>query len=202
MLRMLVVLGKNWKKYPKAGDTNIELSTDSKISALAAGLLLSKDEPDYDYVIFSTGKTAGANWPSEAKAMKDYLLSKMTVSQEKIILEEISIDTAGNAEEVGKLLSKINDAKTFDLMTVGYHLPRAVKIFTTFLPFAVAHMIDSYSVLFDSNQCYCQALAKERMESFGVKIEKIKEFILRRLLIFDPYGRCLRKFTLRVRHQK
>lgn len=204
MLKILVVLGKNWENHTQSDERAVTLSIDSQISALAAGWKFVKEK--FDYLIFSTGKTAGEDWPSEAQAMKDFLLKnlpkeKYFLPEEKIILEEISFDTAGNAEEVGKIfVDRDWSNQEITLMTVGYHLPRARKLFFNFGA-AFTYEANSYEEMAKMG-CVYASLANKRKFSFGVKLEKIKEAFLLFFLIFDYHGKMIRKLAKKVRHQK
>jgi uncharacterized SAM-binding protein YcdF (DUF218 family) len=131
--RVLLVLGHNIG--PDSGREQIEndhykLSTYSKISAFAAGVMLMKNQADY--VIFSSGKTSGNDLPSEAQAMKDYLLSRRSfkdiIDPNRIILEERSHDTRTNALESKKTADYFG-FKNIRLMSIGRHMDNAWKIF-------------------------------------------------------------------------
>lgn len=104
MFDALIVLGKNigvgWNRE-KIRKTPHFLSDRSELSVFATGFLF--DTGNFKQIIFSGGKTAGADYPSEAKAMKDFLLKEFPeIPEEKIILEENSFDTIENAIEVKK----------------------------------------------------------------------------------------------------
>src|SRR5437762_14367078 len=68
---LLIVHGKNWNRHRFSRSKPIELSEASKINALAAARAYELGL--VGAVLFSTGKTAGENAPSEAKAMFKYL---------------------------------------------------------------------------------------------------------------------------------
>lgn len=83
-----------------------------------------------DLIIFSGGRTAGLEYPSEAEAMRDSMrsherFSGLAVPDEAIRLEEESSSTAGNLEEVKARLSEF-DVDDVILLTVGYHIPRTI----------------------------------------------------------------------------
>src|SRR5258708_6285935 len=106
----LVVLGKNLgvgETHETIKSDNFHLSTDSRMNAIAAGM---EWQPGLK-IIFSTGVTTkgvdskGREIYSEAREMADYMKKKFPhIPNEDIILEENSIDTAGNAEEVAKIV--------------------------------------------------------------------------------------------------
>ena len=79
------------------------------MTALAAARLLRDDTTNN--VIISTGKTAGNKWPSEAGEMWEYIVQHTNRDKDllkRIYLEEISIDTAGNAEECKKMIDSFD----------------------------------------------------------------------------------------------
>jgi len=195
---IIIVLGKNWVEYPPnplPPDWKLELSLESKISALAAGEMFIQENTDT--IIFSTGKTAGKEWPSEAAAMREFMLEYYpNIPLEKILLEEESIDTVGNAEEVAKMLKEWEECSRIGLVTIGYHLARSVKIFRRaglkVIPIASEDLI----------RCDLRhfSLLKKFESSNARRIEYVKEFILRMILRFDPDGRKLRLLTKKLRH--
>ena len=66
----VIVLGKNWREYPSekpTQDWKLRLSIESEMSALAAGELFKQGRTER--IIFSGGRTAGKDLPSEAAAM-------------------------------------------------------------------------------------------------------------------------------------
>ena len=73
MFDALVVLGKNigigWTRE-KIRKTPNSLSDRSILSVYAAGFLYKTG--NFNRIIFSGGKTAGEDFPSEAAAMKDF----------------------------------------------------------------------------------------------------------------------------------
>lgn len=146
----LIVLGKNWRKVPDAKmspDTDrIHLSLESKMTARAA--LEMYLDGKTDKIILAGGKTAGKDWPSEAQAMADYMTkiyrahlgqkdrdhSKETTDEmislfnQSLIIEDQSIDTKTNADEVSRILTEHN-LNNAALITVGFHLGRAEQNF-------------------------------------------------------------------------
>jgi uncharacterized SAM-binding protein YcdF (DUF218 family) len=193
---VLIILGKNIGigSNPEAiRKDNFNLSNETRINVLAGGIL---HQPGMD-IICSSGETAGP--PSEAKAMKRYLQVHFPdIPEEHIILEENknSIDTAGNAEEVAKII-KANDYKHIKLVTVGYHLNNAVTLFERYgIPieqkFAAEDIVQKRS---SRHQQYLKYWGK----TGRIKQEKKKEAIRRTLLTIDRKGKLLRLITQRTR---
>lgn len=194
----LVVLAKGWREYTIGGAKEgfrFHLSMESKMTSLAAGEMLKAGLADI--VIFSGGKTAGKDLPSEAKALWDYTKSKYPdIPEEKIVIEEESFDTIGAAEKVYDILEKFK-LKNVALLTIGFHLPRSEKIFTNYG--IKVHGIPSEEVLRNRSPDY-QRFLERYLSSSRVRTEKIKEAILRGLLIIDAKGKIPRLLTKRIRH--
>jgi uncharacterized SAM-binding protein YcdF (DUF218 family) len=126
----LVVLGKNigigWTRN-RIKKTKHFLSDRSEFSVMAGGILFKTG--NFDKIIFSAGKTAGRNVPSEAQAMSDFLLLKFPgFPKDKIIKEEISVDTLQNAEEIKKIADTQN-IKTLLVLTTPEHVKRTKMLF-------------------------------------------------------------------------
>ncbi len=119
MFDALVVLGKNigvgWTRE-KIRKTPNFLSDRSELSVFAIGFLFKTG--NFNKIILSGGKTSGANFPSEARAMKDFLLKEFPeIPEDKIILEENSFDTIENATEVKKILEDMGINQAIGLTT-------------------------------------------------------------------------------------
>jgi len=126
----LVVLGKNigigWTRN-RIRKTKHFLSDRSEFSVMAGAALFGSG--NFDKIIFSSGKTSGIKYPSEAQAMSDFLLLKFPdFPKNKIILEEISVDTLQNAEEIRKIADR-EGIKTMLVMTTPEHFARSKMLF-------------------------------------------------------------------------
>lgn len=203
---IVIALGKNWREYPpKDADPSnykLHLSLESKITALsAADLLLSGLT---DRVIISTGKTAGEKWPSEAYAMLEYIKRHRSSYyndsiKDKITIEEISIDTAGNAEEIGNILIGRHHQK-IAVLTTSAHLPRAIKLFRAYG--LNVDGIESENYLADVSTHYKNFVKNYRFSSRNIT-EKLKEKLcLYPLCLLDKKGKFLRLITRRLRGGK
>src|ERR1035437_5834978 len=132
----VIALGKNWR-LPITGGPRIDLSLESKMTALAAGQMYKDGK--VGKIIFSTGKTAGKDsngndYPTEAAEMNRFMRIFFPLDEipvEDVIVEAESFDTAGNAQEVKQILQKEN-IKNPALLTVGFHLPRSKKLFANY----------------------------------------------------------------------
>jgi len=173
-------------------DNVLDLSPESRITALAAGVLYK--ERHGQKIIFSGGHTKGRNKASEAKKMFEFMKNKFSIPESDIILEENSIDTAGNAFEVKKLLP---DNSNVILLSFVYHLPRAKKIFKNFGIY-IDKEYASDKVLEQNSPLYDEFLSKFTLKR---RIEKILKEMFCLLLVYsiDPKGKILRIITLQTR---
>ena len=196
--RAVVVLGKNWRAYPprnRPAGWRLHLSIESKMAVLAAGHLFRSGHADM--ILISSGKTAGPDWPSEAEAMRDYLKRRYPgIPDESILLESISIDTPENAEQVSRIL-RAHEPQPVTLLTIGFHLPRSMKIFRTFGITAERGMA-SEDVLAERS-LHHRTFIVNYLKSWRVKSERVKEALLRLLLLVDPEATIPRLQTKRLR---
>jgi uncharacterized SAM-binding protein YcdF (DUF218 family) len=192
----VVVLGKNWREYPKndSNQSDLKLSIESKMSALAGAEMVRIGLTDK--IILPTGKTAGPDFPSEGEAMRDYILHKYEkIKAESILVGVESKDTHGDAEEVLKIIEQ-NQLKSLALLTVDFHLDRSKKIFEN-------HGISAYP--FTSEELllqrapHYQKFIADFQKSSRVKSEEIKEWLLKHFLILDPKGKMITKVAKAIR---
>lgn len=202
-MNTVIALGKNWRAYPpKEPDLRfrLRLSIESKLTALAAGEMYRRGE--VTQIIFSSGATAGSGFPSEAKAMAEYLFAHCPeVPRSVVRLEERSIDTAGNAEEIARMGYAHNALDLIYLLSVRFHFPRAAKLFEEY----GVHVVPRYSEeILDKRSSHHRRLVRSYKRSLRYRFEELKEVILRleRVLLCDFDGRLLRKVTKYVRHTK
>lgn len=201
VLDVVVALGKNWD-FSIEGK-RIYLSLESKLTALAAAELYA--QKNVKSIIFSGGETAGLDsngnaYPSEAEEMKKFIrifFQKSEIPDKAIILEEKSIDTAGNAEEVRKII-KAKKFERIGLLTVGFHLPRAKEIFKNH-NVSIAEYFSSEEILKNKN-LYYDKLINDYYWSTKYFTEIIKETVgLGLVHTIDPTGKMLRKITSQTR---
>lgn len=199
--RALVVLGSEFRSdIPKKSGHELRpnaLGLEAKIRALAAGEMLQNET--VEKVIFSGGQTAGAAYPSQAAAMWEYLKKRYPhVQEDHIILEEGSIDTVENAKKIADLLDQYGLDNVILLLTSEWHLKRAQKIFENqgieTEPLSAEELLASRGQKGSAREPYKEFLRSYRSSS-RVKIEKMKEAILRALLIVDPEGKIPRRIT-------
>ncbi|MBI5044501.1 MAG: YdcF family protein [Candidatus Levybacteria bacterium] len=196
---ILIVHGKNWnkreikKKNPDhRQDPEFLLSRDSILSTVAAAELYLAGKTKK--ILFSTGQTR-EGFPSEARAMYQHLrtfYSPDEIPDDAIELEETSIDSASNAEQVIPLLKGINP-ENVGILTVGYHTKRIKQIYDNYgFAFPDENILSSEKVLGldkDPQRGILKAVSNQALE-LG----------LRHLLKRDPLGTGLtRKATQIVR---
>lgn len=195
---MLVVLGKNWRGYPprnRPEGWRLHLSIESKLSALAAGHFFRSGRTET--ILIATGKTAGPDWPSEADAMRRYLMRRFPdIPETAVLLEDASIDTAENAELVAHAL-RASSPRPITLLTVGFHLPRSLKLFSTYR-IAVARGIAAEDMVAQRSPRHRTFIAGY-LKSQRVRRERAKEALLRLLLLVDPKAAIPRLLTRRRR---
>lgn len=223
-----IIHGKNWVKYPpgklarrfhheEAEKFRLKLSRDSRITALAAGMLwkhFAELQPDNlpPLLIFSTGKTAGEAWPSEAEAIVEYMKTRFSIPDEYIVLEDKSYDTPGNITESKKILEGVElsedlqaklkgrQLRNVGYLTIGYHNPR------------VARLMDYYdvpiNVIFPTEQIVRGRsrrhgrFIEEYLQSDEWKKQVRREDILNAEMLIDPGQKLMSKTITRLaRHQ-
>lgn len=198
---VVIAHGKNWREYPPAGaspDTfTLHLSLESKMTALAASELYHQGKTKK--VLFSTGDTAGRNFPSESQAMIDYLARVgRSIPEEDVLMEEVSFDTPGNAEESKRIVEK-HGLHDVALLTVSDHLPRTADLYvnygqSTSTSYASETIVQHIS---PHHEKFVNRYAKSPRR----RLEQVKEFILRTETRVDKKGVLPRLLTKKIRHQ-
>lgn len=193
---LLIVLGKNIGIGSSPEDIRARhdhLSRESRINAIAAGELWA---PGTD-ILFSTGQTAGSDTLSEAEAMKSFFKKLYPkVPENYLLTEEKSIDTAGNAEEVAKMIAE-RRYKRIGLVTVGYHMHGAKTLFNNY-GVNIAYTFEAEDAMRTRSRHY-DTYAQGWAQSDRVKQEEKKEFVRRVILPIDRKGKLLRLVTTKTR---
>lgn len=197
MSDLLIVLGKNIGIGSSPEDIRNDpdhLSDDSRISALAAGMVYGSQPSGMD-VLFSTGHTAGADIPSEAAAMRAFTLSHYPdIPSGRLLTEEVSNDTRTNAIEVAKLLAAKPNYDRINLMSVSFHVVNAGKLFDR-SGVRINRIIASDKVLSDRSEkdrVFVQDwFGSERVKK-EIKKEKVRSVLLATV---DRRGRLLHMVT-------
>ncbi len=155
-----IIHGKNWENNPGLKQMvqgkidrmlghesekpfKLKLSKDSRITALAAGIIweyYAKIQEKPPILIFSTGKTAGKDQLSEAQAMIDYMKIRFPdIPEDFIKLEDESYDTPGNIINSKQKIKELG-LKNVGYLTVGYHNPRVAILMDYYdLPIQTIH---------------------------------------------------------------
>lgn len=195
---LLIVLGRNIATGYSPERIRSEpdhLSNESRMNAAAAGVLYRPGMK----ILFSGGRTAGEDLPSEAEAMREYMLERFPdVPEDDILLDNEAVDTAGNAEGAAEILSANPESyRRVGLLGVGYHVPNARRIFERYgikveRQFASEDVIGGIS---REQEDYVDRWSRQRR----IRAERGKEMIRSLILEVDPDGRMLRKITQRSR---
>jgi uncharacterized SAM-binding protein YcdF (DUF218 family) len=182
----VIGLGKNWGNKKESKKTGIFYpSIDTAMTAIACAEEYLAGNANK--IMYSTGDTFKG--PSEAEAMRLQLRSMFSeeeIPDEDIILEERSIDTPGNAEEVAKIISE-RGMQHIKLVTVSRHLKRSETLFRI-------HGITSFDSAASEDILEARGFAVKREEK-----ERWLEAGLTKLLTIDPKGNIPRLITQIIR---
>lgn len=187
-MNYIVALGNGLTNLEDGG---LDLTVESKMTALAA-IVLYKNKVG-EKIIFSGGFTEEKG--SEAGKMLEFVKSELEdIPLSDIILDENSIDTADNAVEVKKILP--SESK-FIIVSFGYHLKRAKRIFRNFG--LKAHgSFASEDVLKNHSPNHSYIFEKYNWKRKLVKIQR-EIFCLFLVYTIDPKGKILRVITSKSR---
>lgn len=199
---VVIALGKNWRKNKPSkrkflnSQNPFPLSPESKLTALAAGELYESGKTDK--ILFSSGPTLQGYKPSEAEAMKNYMLKRYKVSEDDILLEQRSWDTSTNAEYTERILHVQQNA---GLLSVGFHLKRAERLFGRFglhtLTIASEEIVATSRNL--SRARFARKYQVSRRRCQQELIESTLSYWQER---FDKKGTKLRKLTRALRREE
>lgn len=194
---LLIVLGKNIGVDSTVADIQANqwhLSVESRLNVLAVGELY---QPGM-HILFSGGKTAGKDTPAEAEAMRSYFQRfSPEVPEEAVLTEEVSIDTASNADEVSKQLVGAS-YKHIALLSVSYHVQNAATLFKRYgvdieTTFASDEVIKNRSPHHEAYAVAWSSLGRVRSER---KKEAGRKVLLNTV---DRKGKLLQEITKRSR---
>jgi len=181
------------------------LSRHSKISAEAAAVMYN--EGYTGKIIYSSGPTAGE--PTEARAMKTFILKRHPeIPESDILTENVSIDTAGNAEESRKIVME-NNFRNVGLMSTKDHVGNSATLFRRYRlniqkesifasEFILAKNMERNNT--ENHPKNPQQFLKNYRGSIEVRKDGLKEFIRWGMLhTIDPKGMLLRQVSKRTR---
>jgi len=180
----LIGIGENIRAGSNIRKSSDFLNNLTKEVALVCGNLYLSG--DFEKIIFSSGHTSGLDIPSEAQAMKSYMLSKIpNIAPVDILLEDKSLDTPTNALEISKLIKE--KSARIAVVAPMLHKKRVLELLKTFnVNTQKFYDTDTYYPMYYPE-------AKEQVEksrkSIPIKIELIKEAILNYELKFDQKGK-------------
>ncbi|HZU13804.1 MAG TPA: YdcF family protein [Chloroflexota bacterium] len=173
MRPILIVLGKNWQHG--------RLSAESRLNVLAAAEIL-RSAPHL--IVLSGGHTAGKDHPSEAAVMADYLRHR--VNAPELLLEDDSIDTAGNATYCCALLG----TPPISLVTTASHGPASAHLFAR-AGFPITATYCAEQVVAGRSPHHARWIDRYR-RSPRARLMAITEALRRIVLRIDPSGLLLR----------
>lgn len=128
-----IVHGGGWREGfdPKNTTGQIpHLSLEAKMRVQACGVLAENGK--IQEAIFSGGQTLGENYSSEAEAMEKYFRATFPDLKDfPIFLEKESYDTSENAKFTKDIMDR-HEINTVFMITSGFHLKRAQKLFQEF----------------------------------------------------------------------
>lgn len=165
---------------------------ESKMGVLAAVEVLKRGFAGK--IILSGGHTAGTEYASEADAMREYLERKFPgATDDRICLEQKSLDTAGNAEAVRAL---VGAATRIALLTGKAHLPRAIRLFHAYGVRVVG--VSAETELERRSHHYHRLVGKFRL-SCRTLAGVVKEALLLTVLLVDAKGKLSQLIATRLR---
>lgn len=194
---LLIVLGKNIGVGSTPADirrSQWHLSAESRMNVIAAGQLY---EPGM-HILFSGGQTAGNDVPAESHAMRSYLGQLFPgVPGRDVLVEDRSYDTAGNAEEVAKMLATL-PYRCIGLLSVGYHVDNAATLFRRHgVPIDKRYASDE---IMGRRSPHHEAYAEAWTDLKRIRQERKKEMVRTLLLhTIDPRGKMLQRIAQRSR---
>jgi len=126
----VIVVARNWRGYPlrhKPFNGRLDIHPLSKINCIVGAEMYLSGRARK--IILGTGKTAGEEWPSEASAMRDYMLKKYgeEIREEDILIQEKSLESYGELNEDYKL-ARENGLEKLAVITLNSQLPKSRKI--------------------------------------------------------------------------
>lgn len=209
--KTLIGLGKafTFDEYGK-----IMLTPESKATAYAGAIIC--DKGNLDKLIFSGGKTQGEEYPSEAELMREHIYKNISKSiADFITLETGSKTTWSNARNTKRILED-NVNQKIGLLTIGYHLPRATKIFeregfSNLIPLASENYSKGDFSTEISNSTLLSFVPKNYLKgdrlteisnylnSFKGGSERAKELMVRAFTFFFPDGKFLESIANKTR---
>lgn len=170
------------------------LSFDGKMRVVAAGELYRSGLTTK--LILSGGRTLGPKHSSEAVIMAEYLTKRFKIPPGAIVLEEESTDTIENVENLKKIVEKEKISGPLAILSNSYHISRILKIMEQ--KGLTAEPITAENTLLARSEHY-RPLVEKYLSSGMMKLKKVKEAMLRGLLIIDPKGTLPRQVTRRLR---
>lgn len=197
-LPAVVVLGSGFQAETPPGGPD-RLDQWARMRVLAAGMMFT--EGLVGPIILTGGRLFKKDSPSVAQSMKDYLLLKFPqIPEDSIILEEESVDTSENAENVTQILRERKIPSAI-VLTDEPHLPRAKKLFENYGAEVLTGASAQEKLKTRSKHGHHQKFVERLRQSKEFEDFAKREQILNKLLWIDPHGKIPR-FLARNRKPK
>jgi hypothetical protein len=187
---LLVVPGKNLgagSARHDIRDDNYNLSTDSRINTIAAGMLWVPGR----VIVLSGAQTAGRDIQSQPSAAREYLMRKFPdIPFDDILLEESGVHTAKSAQAVAELL-KDKDYRHVGLVGLDYtgHLNNSATLFEHY-GVNLAAKIAAEGII-SQRSAHHEAFIEAWRGSHRIQREIMKEKMRQHILNVDQGGRLL-----------
>lgn len=207
---VMIVLGKNLDPWVKPDDIKkdrFQLSQDCKMNGIAA-VQRYREDPSLTFVI-PTGQTVvgwdkwGRPIKPENVALKEYMQKKVPIPDEAFITEteKNSIDSAGDAEEVTKILRAHPELTPIGLVSLGFykHAQNVVDLLRNFGGPKLKPVKADELVRFRSEhhrKWIDEVWKKKSRTRKMIWFERIRWFALKTV---DPRGVLIRKVTSKER---
>lgn len=177
----VVTMGRNWRGYPgrrqifkRSKKDFLDLNVLAKMNCIVVAEFYRQGKTDY--IIFGTGKSAGENFPSESRAMKNYILKRYPeIPDDRILIHENNLESYQEIEEDARI-AKEKGLEKLAVVTIDTQLPKGIK----FLRRNGFENVDGYDtfqeiVKIDSKHA---TLVERYKNSCARKYERTKENLL------------------------
>ncbi len=199
-MSIIIGLGNNWRQELPVPCPRSDrcLSLESRLTAFQAGVqykIALVTDPN-SILILSGGRTNTNIVDSEASAMLQYLKHmNLVTGEERILLEESSLNTPENSDNVHELLVKNNIDIDSELTIVSspFHVPRALQAFRKRFTNAALLGIASTTPIADNH--HRNAYAKKKQLSRDWYIKTTIDTLLRLIGTFDTNDNIVRFLT-------
>ena len=126
-------MGRNWRGYPGRhqifqirGKDFLDLNVLARMNCVVVAEFYRQGKTDY--IIFGTGQSAGEKFPSEARAMKNYILRKYSeIPDDRILIHENNLESYQEIEDDAKI-ARERGLEKLALVTIDTQLPKGIRM--------------------------------------------------------------------------